>query len=190
MTRSRPRKLYIPLTFALRAWRHAAEDEPLLRERRESDVHTLLALRDDDGFNLGFEEWDEEVSAIETFRDLATFLGLSPENLLAVCEARGANVLLPDAEDVDDPIPNPYEYLEKLADLAPVPSLDEKLRRLPRRFSLSPEDRRKIPKHPGLMLPTVLGRTRPYRRLPTRRRGALLERPRRHVSLMPSVDAG
>lgn len=159
MTRSRPSRLHVPLAFALRAWRAAEDDEPLLREPRESDVHTLLAIDEGDGFTLGLEEWHEEVGAIETLDDLAAFLGLSRANLIAICEARGADVLLPDPEDEDDDfsIANPYEYLDALADLVPIPTLDEKMRRIPETFTLSPADRQALLKQANVALPDPLG---------------------------------
>jgi hypothetical protein len=150
-------RIYVPLEFATRAWHLAEEGEPLLREARASDVHTLLACDESDGFGLGLAEWHEEVGGITTFKELAAFLGLSRVALIAVCEARGANVLLPDPEDEDDSIADPYEYLDALADLCPVPTLDEKMRELPEVFTLSPLDRLEALKARTTKLPDPLG---------------------------------
>lgn len=150
---------YVPLTFALRAWRLEQDvGSPLLRERAETDLFTIYAYPGDvaGSYTLGVAEYHEEVAALETFRALAEFLALTPEALAAIWERRGLpSHWLP--EDFDEPMPDPYCYLDELEDLAPFTTLDDLLAQVPERFELSPADRKRLAARGSPELPHPLG---------------------------------
>jgi hypothetical protein len=148
---------HIPLEFALRAWRHDEDSgRPLLRTRAATDLFTIRAYRAGDGepYNIDIEEYNEAASRLATFRDLAAFLALTPEELVSAWQRRG----LPEhwlPEDFDDEIPDPYCFLDELDDLVPVATLADLLAEIPDRFELAPGDleRLSVPGSPALPHP-------------------------------------
>lgn len=157
--KSRGAPAYVPLTFALRAWRHEQDVGcPLLRERAETDLFTIHAYPGDvaGSYTISVEEYDEEVASLATFRELAEFLALTPKALAAVWKRRGLpSDWLP--EDFDEPMPDPYCYLDELEDLAPFTTLADLLAQVPERFELSPADRERLAARGSPELPHPLG---------------------------------
>jgi hypothetical protein len=140
--------IIIPGEFLRQVHEHVrATGEPLLREERSADVHTIRACEDGSGaYDLGLAEDDDFLASIDTWEEMADYMGMDVPDLVAKLKARGYPYDLPevdsgedsDEEDEWQPYVEADTIRDLLIDLAPSPTLRSVTADLHGRFAWDP----------------------------------------------------